>query len=275
MRFSSLVDFSRDIATFMNPDQVLALVQGQLAQSMQQMVQDVTTHVTNLLQNQTPSQTAAAQSAASPARRPAKDSETESGDEDPWDGVLPTTRRTPLGAGAELAMRLSCPPRLDGIKEQLKNLHLVQGIPMTVPPRRHRTDRALFTAQSKLEGAMSLMVEVAERCDLSQGPLLQAAALTRSAFEDLTDLRRKTLAGYQASKLDPREDASTLRLLSPEEERRIKPPRRFRDGGKGGGKGHGPSFEQSSRPPPSSGWKHKGKGKGGKGRASSSSAMQE
>jgi hypothetical protein len=259
----------------MQAQEVMALVQGQLTQSMQQLMQDVTNHVTNLLQSQQ-SQTAPAVSAGSTAQRPAEpDSEEESG-EDPWDGVLPVSRRTPVGAGAVLAQRLSCPPRLDGIKEHMKSQQLVQGIPMTVPPRRHRTDRALFAAQTKLEGAMSLMVDVAERYDVSQGPLMQAAALTRSAFEDLTDLRRKTLAGFQASRLDPREDASQLRLLSPEEERRIKPPRRFHpSGGKGGGKGHVSHYEQPSRPSFPSAWKPKGRGKGGKGKAHGGTPMQE
>jgi hypothetical protein len=256
----------------MNQDEVSVLVQGQLQQCMQQILSDVKSHVTGLLQAQAQTATAPCpQVAATP--RPAKEDSEDETDEDPWDGVLPTLRRTPLGAGLVLAQRLSCPPRLDGIKDQMKQMHFVQGIPLTIPPRRHRTDRALYMAQSKLEGAMSLMVDVAEAAAVTSGPLLAAAALVRSSFEDMTDLRRRTLAGYQSNKLDPREDSSQLRLLSPEEERRIKPVGKGKGKGKGGSS-YGQSYDQSFR----SNWKPKGKGKGGKGgrgRNSGSTSMQE
>ena len=252
----------------MNPEDVSSLVQGQLQHGFQQILSEVKTHISGLLQAQAQQAASPCPAAANSSPPVKKDSDDETEEEDPWGGVLPITRRTPLGAGTVLAQRLSCPPRLDGVKEQMKTLQFVQGVPPTIPPRRHRTDRALYMAQSKLEGAMSLMVDVAEEKAITSGPLLAAAALVRSSYEDLTDLRRRTLVGYQANKLDPREDSSQLRLLSPEEERRIKPLGK----GKGKGKG-GQSFDQSFRP----NWKpRKGKGgKGGRGKPSASSSMQE
>ena len=48
-----------------------------------------------------------------------------------------------------------------------------------------------------------------------------AAALVRSAWESLHQIRREQIAGKQRYKLDKREDDIKLRLLSPEEETKI------------------------------------------------------
>ena len=167
----------------MNPEDVSSLVQGQLQHGFQQILSEVKTHISGLLQAQAQQAASPCPAAANSSQPVQKDSDDETEEDDPWGGVLPSTRRTPLGAGTVLAQRLSCPPRLDGVKEQMKTLQFVQGVPPTIPPRRHRTDRALYVAQSKLEGAMSLMVDVAEEKAITSGPLLAAAALVRSSYD--------------------------------------------------------------------------------------------
>jgi len=54
--------------------------------------------------------------------------------------------------------------------------------------------------------------------DASADPTVLAAAMLRSAWEDINDTRRRSYAGNQSYKLDPRNDLDNPRPLSPEEE---------------------------------------------------------
>ena len=99
-------------------------------------------------------------------------------------------------------------------------------------------------------------------------------ALMRSAWEDLQQSRRHLLAGRQSYKLDPRTDDNKVRLLSREEEKKIRPSI-FQ--GKGIFQGQ-QATQQNTGSSTSSSWyrtasrgrstergKGKGKGKGGRG----------
>ena len=66
-------------------------------------------------------------------------------------------------------------------------------------------------------------------------PLLAYAAIARSAWEDANEFRRRNFARGQSYKLEPREDATNIRLLSKAEEKAIRPSNFNRD--KGGAKG--------------------------------------
>ena len=67
--------------------------------------------------------------------------------------------------------------------------------------------------------------------------------MLRSAWEDTNDMRRKSYAGGKSYKLDTREDFDNPRLLSPEEEQKI---RAVRHKGKCKGKGKGTTTQTTT-----------------------------
>jgi hypothetical protein len=85
---------------------------------------------------------------------------------------------------------------------------------------------------------MNLMTHFIETED--KGDIGVAAAWIRSAQQDIREQRRGLLAGRQAWKLDPRKDDDKPKLLTLEEEKRIKPE------GKGKGKGGWQQQHQTS-----------------------------
>jgi len=81
------------------------------------------------------------------------------------------------------------------------------------------------------------MIESQE--DASATPTVLPAAMLRSTWEDINDTRRRSYAGNQSYKLDPRNDLDNPRLLSPEEEQKVRNGRQ-----KGKGKGWQYSWQQ-------------------------------
>jgi len=77
------------------------------------------------------------------------------------------------------------------------------------------------------------MIESQE--DASPNPTLLLAAMLMGAWEEINDTRRRSYAGNQSYKLDPRNDFDNPRLLS-EEEEKVRTGLR-----KGKGKGNGKS----------------------------------
>jgi len=65
--------------------------------------------------------------------------------------------------------------------------------------------------------------------------------MLRSDWKDINDTRRRSHAGYQTHKLHPRNDLDHPRLLSPEEEQKV---RSGRQKGKGKRKGWQYSWQQ-------------------------------
>jgi len=82
------------------------------------------------------------------------------------------------------------------------------------------------------------MIESQE--DASASPTVLAAAMLRSAWEDINDTRRRSYAGNKSYNLDPRNDLDNPRLLSPEDEQKIRNGRQ-----KGIGKGKGKGWQYS------------------------------
>ena len=113
----------------------------------------------------------------------------------------------------------------------------VLGISETVPARKHFKDHQMHQLLLKQEQVLTMLTMAVEASDVYQGPLVTAAALARSSWEDLQDLRRCEFAGRDAHKLDKREDASNFCLLPPAEEKLMTAQR-----GKGKGKGKGKGF---------------------------------
>ena len=99
------------------------------------------------------------------------------------------------------------------------------GVPQTAPPRKNRIDLNLFQAQKKLEDSMHMQMHFLETGDKKH--LSMVAALTRSAWEDLNQNRRTLLAGKQSFKLNPRLDDDKPKLLTREEEQKVKPKPKF------------------------------------------------
>lgn len=220
-------------------DQIAALVQGQMAQGVAQITQMQAQLASALSQQSSAAQAAAPQAVSSTGMAPCGPEEEEVWtSESAWEDVLPQVRRLPQpGAGEALVARLQFAPPLDKVRQLQKDVTGVAGIPETVPARKHFRDRQLQQLQLKQEQVLIMLCQAVEASDVYEGPLITAAALARSSWEDLQDLRRREFAGRDAHKLDRREDASNLRLLSPAEEKLMSSQR-----GKGKGKGKGKGF---------------------------------
>jgi hypothetical protein len=215
-------------------DQISALVQGQLSQGVAQVAQ-MQAQLAAALANQSTATPPAATANLAPYGPEEEEVWTS---ESAWEDILPQVRRLPQsGAGEALVARLQFPPPLDKVRQLQKDVQGVLGIPETVPARKHFKDRQLQQLQLKQEQVLTMLTMAVEASDIYEGPLITAAALARSSWEDLQDLRRREFAGRDAHKLDKREDASNLRLLSPAEEKLMTAQR-----GKGKGKGKGKGF---------------------------------
>jgi len=107
------------------------------------------------------------------------------------------------GGGSAVADRLAIPP-LSAINDIVKNHVPHTAVPQAAAPRRNRGDRQLHSLQSKIEVALSIMIESQE--DASATSTVFAAAMLKRAWEDIKDTRRRSYAGNQSYKLDPRND---------------------------------------------------------------------
>jgi len=83
------------------------------------------------------------------------------------------------------------------------------------------------------------MIESQE--DGASTPTVLAAAMLRSPWEDINDTRRRSDAGNQSYKLDTKDYFDNPRLLSPEEEQKIR-------AGRQKGKGKGKCWQYSRQP---------------------------
>ena len=173
----------------------------------------------------------------------------------------------------ELCHVLGFPPPFDSMKHLAKTQIKYSGIPATPSQRpQHRLDATLQMPQQKMELAMHSLTHYVETND--KQALLHTAAWIRSAWEDLHQQRRHTLAGKQSYKLEKRADDNRPKLLSPEEESKIiitKPRQQPRPARYWGDTTSGDQKRvnyASKYPPKNSGnpgkGKGKGKGKGGK-----------
>ena len=270
-------------------DAITQLVQGQLASGLAQMQAQLSAAVSQQ-QQLTAAAIAASQTQSAP-QAPSGPAEEEEAwtSETAWEDVLPVLKRPAnAGAGEALVARLAHPPPLEKLKELQKDITGIVGIPATVPARKNFRDKQLQLLQTKQEQILVLLTHAVEQTDCYDGPLITAAALARSTWEDLQDWRRKDFAGRDAHKLDRRSDSSSLRLLSPAEEKIVTPQR-----GKGKGKGKGfrpfqpanfqphgyPNQQQGQYSNSSSNfrpWKGgKGKGRSRSAQPNKSSSMQE
>jgi hypothetical protein len=134
---------------------------------------------------------------------------------------------------------LQTAPPLQDLKITTQKTTRYTGVPEPPPPRRqNKIDTHLFTVESKLCTTLNILADFIENEDHTNIGL--AAAFIRSAQQDIREQRRGLLAGRQAWKLDPRKDDEKTKLLTAEEEKRMKPQ------GKGKGKGGGQSTSSSS-----------------------------
>ena len=141
-----------------------------------------------------------------------------------WHALLRTPATVPQTAHArELGALLENPPPLQQLKAQEQAQTRYTSIPSTPPPRRHKIDRTMQTAQAKMEACMHAIVHHIETGEPKE--LGVAGAWARSAWEDLQQNRRNLMAGKQAFKLDPRPDDTRPKLLTKEEEQKIHRPR--------------------------------------------------
>ena len=150
-----------------------------------------------------------------------------------WTDILKSRRHTATTPDGQLLGKLlSQPPPLLDLKHAQSDIKLYQDVPESPPPTRHIQDKRLFDAQVKIEAALHLIMQSMEIND--KQPTVEACAWLRSSWEDLLQARRKGFAGKQAWKLDARKDDNKPKLVSPEEEKKLRTGK-----GKGTGKGNG------------------------------------
>lgn len=138
---------------------------------------------------------------------------------------------------------LKSPPPLGRVREIVKTVVKYQGVPETPSHRSQpqgsskygnssgRLDQRVQGTQVKLEAAMHLMVAQLETGDSKNMGL--ASAMIRSAWEDLNENRRHLAAGRQRYALEQRQDITEARLLTKEEEEKVRKARAFNPGSRG------------------------------------------
>ena len=159
-----------------------------------------------------------------------------------------------------------CASPLGQIREALTKTVKYQNVPQTAAPRRSKPDQALYQAQRKMEELLNMYIHLAETKDMQH--LKMATALARSAWEDLQQSRRHLMAGKQSHKLEPRTDDQTPKLLTKEEEKRLRdrPIQRWRPQPQSDLQTTASSSENTGKKPA---WTGKGKCKGAKGTSNS------
>ena len=186
-----------------------------------------------------------------------------------WSTVLQSnkaTLQTPIGQ--QIGQMLAAPPPLQQLKHTQQAIRLYSGVPETPLPTKAPADKWHFDAQVKVEAAMHLMLRSLEEDDKDH--VVQAFAWLRSSWEDQLQTRRRSFAGHQSWKLDPRKDDNKPRLVTIEEEKKLQQ-------GKSKGKGKGPpsttprTWNGDKTSSNSRSW---GRGKG-KSRSSSSSSKTD
>ena len=116
---------------------------------------------------------------------------------------------------------LEHPPPLELLKGPSQSACYAK-IPETPSSRKHPIDQKLQIPQKKMEIAMHKLVLSLDTNDTRE--VQTAAAFIRSAWEDLQQQRRELVAGRNKNKLDRRPDDTKARLLTPEEEAKVRPP---------------------------------------------------
>lgn len=145
-----------------------------------------------------------------------------------------------------------CPTPISAINENVNNYVPYTAVMHAAPPRRKRGHRQLHILQRQTE-ALLLMIESQKDASLTRTVL--AAALLRSTWEEIKDTGRRTYAGDQSHKLDPRDGDDNPRFISPEEERNVRADRQ-----KGKAKSKGRGWQYSWQPE-----HQQPEGKGGRG----------
>jgi len=116
------------------------------------------------------------------------------------------------GKAEGLRWRIGWPtPPLSAINEIVRNYVPSNAVPQAAAPRRNRGDRQLHSLQRKIKVTLSLIIESQE--DASATPTVLAAAMRRSAWENINDTRRRSYAGVQSYKLNPRNDFNNQRVF--------------------------------------------------------------
>ena len=218
-------------------------VEALLAALIPKVVEQVQTQVLQVIQQQ---------QQQAPAMPPNADQEMAAGSEADseaelppprWKDVLSTNLVQPQHAQSFVQL-LQQPPPLPQIKKGISALPVYAGIPQNPPSRKHRLDSSFSTVQQKIEISLHLLTDFLEKnggdAQLSgMQSFVHSAAYLRSAWEDCHQNRRKILAGEQFFKLEPRQDQTTARLFTPEEDKNIRIFRPFN-------RPKPPAFPQSS-----------------------------
>lgn len=138
---------------------------------------------------------------------------------DGWNDLVQCSRNPSVSTF--VVSKLSTPPPTSVVKALLDETVPFNGVPKT-PSYTKGDDRRLIQLQKKLEYSLhtlSALVEDSGNQQLAQKNSLQLAALLRSSFEDVNNMRRAAVARGHSSCLDPRPGETPL--LSMEETKKL------------------------------------------------------
>jgi hypothetical protein len=178
----------------------------------------------------------------------------------PWAHIA-TCKENPAGYGKLLVENLAALPHPEQIQSVLNNVVQFNGVPETPAATRDPSDRALHAIQSKLEAIMNLQVSQFQGDDKefrNMGTLI--AALTLQCFHEVNEARRKQFVKGNTSVLQ--RNNTGPRLLSEDEEARLRQSRARSRSPNGFGRGNG-NFGRGRSP--FRGFRGKGFGRGGGG----------
>lgn len=158
------------------------------------------------------------QSSSSQPSQPNHDSSA-SEESDGWDDLV-NNHREP-GQSAFMINRLSTIPPQSVVKALVEETVPFIGVPKT-PAYTKGDDRRYLQLQRKIECSLHCLAALVEDSSdqrVAMRNTLHLAALLRSSFEDVNNLRRSAVARGFTSCLDPRQGEA--QLLSPEESKKL------------------------------------------------------
>jgi hypothetical protein len=144
----------------------------------------------------------------------------------------------PTGYGLALAKEFGALPHKDQVEVIVENAESFVGVPETPPATRDALDKQLQGIQSKLETIMNLQVQqfMGEDKDFRDtGTLI--SCMTLQCFHEVQEMRRRNFVKGNTNVLQ--RSNSGARLLSEEEEGRLRQSRSRSPAGRGSGFGRG------------------------------------
>ena len=144
---------------------------------------------------------------------------------DPYGWMEGQTYSAQSSAGITLAAMAGVAPPLKKVGELIKGIGVYRGVPETAS-QRGGEDQAIIFCQKKLQAAMNSMIDGYEMQLSEEDHNRRIMTLIRSAFQDLTEIRRHSVG--RNAKLEQRPDMERVELFSEKEREDMEKAQRYR-----------------------------------------------